>query len=522
MPQGATSPCASGNLARAPPKLQWRCGTGSSPLGTPYATTFHPIHPHRVYPLHFIASSSRSCRSGFVRLPPPFASPTCDLIAAALPRGALTSHPTAPTPSQPAMCQHGTDGQHEEASSQASQPAANADEPFPWHLAIFDAHCHPTDTMGALTTHLPSMRASVLAIMATRSQDQHLVADVASRFRPGPPPFEAPSQSSSCKVVPAFGWHPWFSHQLYDDTGPSTATYAPPPDGADAQALQDAKRVHYRTVLTPPPEDDDFIASLPTPTSLASFISSTSDRLKAFPDASLVGEIGIDRAFRLPRNWDPADTSSRDQELTPGGREGRLLSRHRVSMPHQQAVLRAQLRLAGEQGRPVSVHGVQAPGILYDTVSACWKGHERHIPSRRERRMVAPGAEDQDSDTDDAAREGGKPYPPRICLHSYSGTVEVLGQWMNPTNPSHVYVSFSSAVNLSTEAGRAKFPDVVRAVPDDRVLVESDLHMAGPGMDAALDDMYRRVCEAKGWPLDEGVRTIAKNFEDFIFGKSRR
>jgi len=165
---------------------------------------------------------------------------------------------------------------------------------------------------------------------------------------------------------------------------------------------------------------------------------------------------------------------------------------------------------------------VQAPGILYDTVSACWKGHERHIPSRRERRMVAPGAEDQDSDTDDAAREGGKPYPPRICLHSYSGTVEVLGQWMNPTNPSHVYVSFSSAVNLSTEAGRAKFPDVVRAVPDDRVLVESDLHMAGPGMDAALDDMYRRVCEAKGWPLDEGVRTIAKNFEDFIFGKSRR
>ncbi|UNI22005.1 Cut9-interacting protein scn1 [Purpureocillium takamizusanense] len=422
------------------------------------------------------------------------------------------------------MCEHDTDGRHEASSSQAPPPA-NADESFPWRLAVCDAHCHPTDTMAALESQLPSMRACVLAIMATRSQDQQLVADVASRFRPGPPPLEAPSPSSCCKVVPAFGWHPWFSHQLYDDTGTgpkNTTTYAQPPEGADAKALQDAKRMHYRAVLTPPPDDDAFIVALPTPSPLSSFLSASSDRLKSFPDASLVGEIGIDRAFRLPRDWDPAITSLRDQELTPGGREGRLLSRHRVCMPHQQAILRAQLRLAGELGRPVSVHGVQAPGILYDTVSACWKGHQRHIPSRRERRMIAPGAEDQDSDSDSSNREGGKPYPPRICLHSYSGTVEVLNQWMNPTNPSRVYVSFSSAVNLSTDAGRAKFPDVVRAVPDDRVLVESDLHMAGPGMDAALEDMYRRVCDAKGWTLEEGIRTIAQNFEYFIFGKGRR
>ncbi|KAJ6444289.1 Cut9 interacting protein Scn1 [Purpureocillium lavendulum] len=418
------------------------------------------------------------------------------------------------------MCQHGTDApRQDEASQPPPPPSTKAQDVFPWHLAIYDAHCHPTDTMASLTANLPSMRASVLAIMATRSQDQHLVADVASRLRPGPTPLQGSAQT---KVVPAFGWHPWFSHQLYDDTASGTVTFTAPEDAHDVQALQDAKRAHYRAVLSPPPDDDAFVASLPTPTSLSAFISSTRDRLKPFPGASLVGEIGIDRAFRLPQNWEIADESSRDDTLTPGGREGRLLSRHRVAMPHQQAVLRAQLRLAGEEGRPVSVHGVQAPGILYDTVSACWKGHERHIPSRRERRMVAPGAEDQDSDSDRENQEGGKPFPPRICLHSYSGTVEVLGQWMNPTNPAHVYVSFSSAVNLSTDAGRAKFPDVVRAVPDDRLLVESDLHMAGEGMDAALDDMYRRVCDAKGWALDDGVRTIANNFDKFVFGSGRR
>lgn len=317
--------------------------------------------------------------------------------------------------------------------------------------------------------------------MATRSQDQDLVSQLAESER---------------KTIPSFGWHPWFSHQIYDDKTPP-----------------ESKTAHYQAVLTPPP-DDTFIKSLPDPIPLSEFLHQTRTRLEKHGNA-LVGEIGLDKAFRLP---EPEFPEERDDTLTPGGREGRWLSKYRVSMPHQQAILTAQLALAGEMGRAVSVHGVQAHGILYNTISSTWKGHEVHVPSRRQQKLVAQGAEDPDSEDEEEGSIGGKPFPPRVCLHSYSGSADLMAQWMHNAVPAKIYVSFSAAVNLSTENVRAKVDDVIRSVPDDRVLVESDLHIAGEVMDGALEEMYRRVCDAKGWELEEGVKQIAKNFDKFVHG----
>lgn len=409
---------------------------------------------------------------------------------------------------------------------------AKPSEDFPFQNGTYDAHCHPTDNMASLSC-LATMKATAMVVMATRSQDQELVADAASSHgginsKEDLRAIKEKGAGGQCKVIPAFGWHPWFSHHLYDDTTASPPSYDP----SSAGSTQEAKRAHYRAVLQPTPTDDAFTDELPDPKPLSELIAETRTRLTAHPSA-LVGEVGLDRPFRLPKQWTPEAVAACDPGVTPGGRQGRLLSQYRVDIAHQQAVMNAQLRLAGEMKRAASVHGVQAHGILHDSIVGLWKGQEKHIPSRREKRMVAEGAEDfsssSEDDSDDEFLRSLKPkkktedtnkafFPPRICLHSYSGSPDLISQWMKPTYPADIYVSLSSAVNLSTEATRSKIDDVIRALADDRILVESDLDCAGDVMDACLEEMYRRVCSVKGWDLADGVSRIAANFEAFVFG----
>lgn len=389
--------------------------------------------------------------------------------------------------------------------------------PFPWSLGAIDAHCHPTDTMSSIAS-INEMRTRVLTIMSTRSQDQDLVLSVAAQQAVQNQ--TAFTEHSPEKVVPAFGWHPWFSHQLYDDTGDET-TYDPNQDA------EEQKTKHYTTVLSHTP-DPEFIATLAAPRPLSGFIDETRRRLVSFPTA-LVGEIGLDRGFRLPQGWGPDEQPQRNEDITPGGREGRLLSPYHVNMTHQVQVFKAQLRLAGDLGRAVSIHGVQAHGVLFDALSSLWKGHEKEVISRRKERLVAVGAEDFSSSDEDDDDGGGasvkelgpfqpKPFPPRVCLHSFSGPPQMLKQYLNPTIPARVFFSFSMVVNLSSPGSETKFADVIRACPDDRLLVESDLHTAGHEADKMLEQIYRQVCKYKGWTLAIGLEKIRKNYVEFIFG----
>jgi Tat protein secretion system quality control protein TatD with DNase activity len=378
------------------------------------------------------------------------------------------------------------------------------DESSVWSIGVFDAHCHPTDIMASIKG-IASMDAQVLTVMASRSQDQELVAHSAAQYHITRA-YDLDRKSSKY-VVPAFGWHPWFTHQIYDDreSGPSL------------DALK-----HYRSVLSPTPDDEDFLGSLPPPIPLSQYIGETEQRLKRFPLA-LVGEVGLDRAFRLPFGeflpmGDLTKTGVSKEEYTPGSREGRPLSPHRVSLEHQKLILKAQFGLAGKLRRPVSVHSVQTHGAVFDVLQSMWKGYERPSKRARKRRQSASGAHaNENSDQSRDKADNPLPFPPRICMHSYSGPPDALKQFLAPTVPADVYFSFSSLINFS-DVSVEKATNVVKAMPNDRILVESDFHCAGEKMDELLKEVIHKVCEIKGWELKQGLKQLKKNYIRFIFG----
>ncbi len=383
-------------------------------------------------------------------------------------------------------------------------------KPFPWHLGAFDAHCHPTDTPPSLD-NIAGMKARALIIMATRVQDQWLVADFADKLgvtEDAIPVLESTNRCEKSKgyVIPAFGWHPWFSHQIF----------------IDEKAGTPCKLDHYRRAISPSPENDEFITTLPDPQPLSALLDQTRNYLQKYPFA-VVGEIGLDRAFRIP-GYEMADNGyERDPALTPGGREGRRLSPYRVDMQHQRRILKAQLDLAAEMQRAVSIHGVAAHGVVFETLKETWRGHERQTLSKRERKrrasVDAAQRLEEKMEAGEPSSDAGdsKPFPPRICLHSYSGPADTMKQYLHPSVPTLIFFSFSRLVNFSSTSGKAVA--AIQAVPDDRILAESDLHAAGEKMDDLLEDVVRKICQIKGWTLEEGVKQLRLNWLHYVFGK---
>ncbi|KAF1927063.1 Metallo-dependent hydrolase [Didymella exigua CBS 183.55] len=395
-------------------------------------------------------------------------------------------------------------------------PSTGNSESFPWHLGVYDAHCHPTDIMSNVSK-IQDMKARCLTIMATRGEDQHLVLGTASQY--GIKSMDPNDWSEAECIVPCFGWHPWFSHQMYisDD------------DDREQETLTgEAKVNHYQKVLQPSraelsEEDLRIFNALPDPTPFSVFLSQTRKHLEEHPFA-LVGEVGLDRSFRIPEAWAPDLWATRSSTLTPGGREGRRLTPFRCQAAHQKEVLKRQLQLAAELGRAVSVHGVQAHGLVYESLHELWKGHEKEVLSKREKKKRGHDDATVEAEINDAADEessGPKPYPPKICLHSYSGSVSNFKQYLNPAIPIRIFASFSTAINLGdalNEETPAGFENMIKTVPDEMLLVESDLHTAGEEMDLRLEDIVRRICKIKGWGLEEGVNILGKNWKAFVFG----
>lgn len=401
---------------------------------------------------------------------------------------------------------------------------------------LYDAHCHPTDTPSTLGL-VGSLRCAGLCAMATREEDQDRVADLARQFPE--------------KVIPCFGFHPWFTHLIYsdehgdaedaddgeagvdDDDGRHTHSQNQESISAANISPGEAKKdAHLRKVLRPEP-DDDLVASMHDLVPISRYLSTIESHFRAFPHAML-GEVGLDKAFRIP---DP-----REKRADGSGR-GKL-SRHHTDTAHQVMVLDRQLDLAARHNRACSLHGVQIHGLLHECITRRWKdgndGDGERPSARKARREawhrrqaeLAPRTQtnadiDQAEkgpleffpESDDAAGDGNneRSYPPRVCLHSFSGAVDMVKTWLSGRKscPVDLFFSFSQVVNGRYDRWAA----VVQAVPEEMLLIESDYHDATL-IDAALDKALAFVCEARGWEEAYGRSVLEKNWHRFVYGAS--
>ena len=185
----------------------------------------------------------------------------------------------------------------------------------------------------------------------------------------------------------------------------------------------------------------------------------------------MVGEIGLCKMARFVRTYEPGKVAA---------------------LSLQRDVFRKQLLLAAQYHRPVSVHCVSQHGVLLETLQSL----------------------------------DGTEIPPVIALHSYTGTehhMKRLLQWeasVGAASTDHpiIYFGISHAVNFAmstSEKSQRQGREMLRAVPRDRLLIESDvsgsdLVRLGTAGAAAYVAMVWQV------PLTEVATVTAANALRFI------
>ena len=180
-------------------------------------------------------------------------------------------------------------------------------------------------------------------------------------------------------------------------------------------------------------------------------------RLTRYPGA-VVGELGLDRSAVLPGT--------------------RWLTR----LEHQMELVDTQLDIATTYNRPVSIHCVQAHGALLDLLN----------------------------------RRGGDCLPPKVMLHAYGGSREMIRRLLALPDGvgERIYFSFNQVIQLAKQdvvLGR------IAAVPDDRVLAESDqTHV--DRVDVGMEASVALIAAAKGWRVEEATQRLQQNFDKFYDG----
>lgn len=268
------------------------------------------------------------------------------------------------------------------------------------------------------------------------------------------------------KIIPAFGLHPWWSHHISFDSGAQLDKLA---------HYQGLFPDYFNTGASMEAEVQSIYDSFPVPTSFDQFVaSSLMPHLIQYPDA-ILGEVGLDRSFRIPFPQTDAKSNRAYQ------RTAKKFTNLKVPFEHQKWLLLAQVEVAFELNRNVSMHCVQAQGAMTDILADLPKISKHWSTSKS-----------------------------KICLHSFGGSVEVIQRLVNQVDKRRIYFSFSTTINAKLD----RLEELIRAVPDDRILVESDFNDIRQN-ERRIWEILGVLCDAKGWDKERGAAQLRKNWQGF-------
>jgi len=196
----------------------------------------------------------------------------------------------------------------------------------------------------------------------------------------------------------------------------------------------------------------------------------------------MLGEVGLDRAFRVPYDYDASP---------------RELTHFHIPIEHQTHILEAQLALAVELERNVSVHSVKAQQATVDLLTRMSQKH------------------------------GDSWLRISIDMHSCGLSPQM---WKDiEKHHVNVFLSLSTVINSRSSS----HIQLIGAASDKRILVESDCNDVQYSTPMTIN-MLRTVAEVKGWRIEEEwvdnlaesewgvVRKLEANWNAFVKGNHVR
>lgn len=324
-------------------------------------------------------------------------------------------------------------------------------------MKLYDAHCHVSVAcLGIDEAELGQELAAgnpgelggflEMALMSTNQFDWTIVRDAGHKYG---------------GVIGGFGIHPWYSHMFV------------------VGGIVTDKRQHYSDVFGEPVEDV-VLANLPEPISLDKHFEALQQCLEKLPRA-IVGEIGLDKVFRIPKSGYLGNLLCSEMGLSP----------YKVTMAHQIKVFEKQILVALELGLPVSIHCVKCHGTLYQAVK-----------SMLLKLSTSPGF--------------------RLCLHSYTGSVDQAMLWLKLL--PEVYFSFSRVINgADIPKKKSQFAELISKLPDRCILIETDKALdiyyqdrTSSGHRKDLLAIQNIIAEIKQWPELKASDTLYENWANYL------